>query len=92
MNNIENSEAPQTDVMDIVLDPNTAIKYPAEDLKDLKKCMKHTGFFTQCYKATGVSNPTINSYAKGNMGLKGKIDAVVAFVNVFLIQVNKKRA
>ena len=78
-----------TPVDELIIDPNTEVEYPVDELKDLRRCSKLSGFFKLCYKTTGVTHPTITRMMEEKTGRKDKVDAVRIFVKSFQIQMNK---
>ncbi len=63
------------------------IYYPAEELKELKRCLALQGFLKLAVTNTGVSEPTIRKYAKTKAsackGQSDKINAIRSFVKMF---------
>lgn len=68
---------------------HTTIQYPADELRELKKCIKNFyGFMKLASDRTGVSRVTIDKIRHTGKAQKGKIDLLRAFVKEFLQQAN----
>lgn len=68
----------------IIINDNTVVPYPEDELADLDKCLELNGFLKQAKDHTGLSPNTIKGYILIRQGEYKKVNDLRLFVKGFI--------